>query len=588
MGEKNNPENPDSESSKDKQTRGRPRVEEKGKSGANKRKPLTQRRSPRSTGAEAAGVDARAAQKEARSKAQQKFRERDSPDFGGSEDGLGCSFELDQEARDLPQLSPIRKSKSTEDSNTPTTSTYIECDSEVFFSPGVPSNQLALERSDKVVPTDQDQNIPAHEEEDSTDTMDIGTGAAHTGVAPGPRSPGLSESALVRILDSKLRNLARTADVEKVMDKVDQNAANNTRMEFRLRELETRINDNNLASEARLREVIKKVMEEQRAPSVASSMSLEENSVSSRGNSPVRTGTSRRGDGRRKEHMEAYDRARRSVRIWPIYAEDDDLLWDSLRSFLTDALGFSGEEVEELGVVDIKRMKQAQRGPVYDEICATCSSTRSRDEIMSRGFRLSKYMDDQRKPTAGMRMDVPPHLATNFRALREAAFEIRTLHGKGTRTYTKFDDLNMDLYLEVRTEGSRSWTRIDPDLAREMKRESGRDEVRRLWRRTPVGGAAQAVALEKSVVATGGNAAPIRMNTRDDRTARTADDAVRRGKGFGVPPTLPLPQNVRGGNTTPSESDRSPPEDPEERMDVGDRAAPSWNPRPRAGGRRGE
>ena len=56
-------------------------------------------------------------------------------------------------------------------------------------------------------------------------------------------------------------------------------------------------------------------------------------------------------------------------------------------------------------------------------------------------------------------------------------------YGKGTKTYTKFDDDTRSLYLEVKLFPSDNWLRITPAKARELIVESTSKELRDLQKR---------------------------------------------------------------------------------------------------------
>ena len=320
----------------------------------------------------------------------------------------------------------------------------------------------------------------------------------------------ISEESLIKILDDRLKSLAKSAELDYVVQKCDETAANTTRLAIRVEEMERKINDKNYQSEMKIREVVKTILGE-RPPSV-SDMSVEENSIDLERESiggGIGRRELRRGGSRGGAYDEDYDVSRRSMRIWPVRGSTRGELERDLDAFLKHALMLTEEEMDKIRVEEITRCRTQTNTPIHQEVCVRFGSRTERDNIAMRGAKLAGYIDEKGRPTAGMRMDVPTHLNDTFRALREVAFGVRSTHGRRSKTHIKFDDLHRDLYLEVRLEGERAWTRIDSELAREMQRETSRASARRLvghdrrTRRSSFGDP------EGITWATGGNNTPI-------------------------------------------------------------------------------
>ena len=89
-----------------------------------------------------------------------------------------------------------------------------------------------------------------------------------------------------------------------------------------------------------------------------------------------------------------------------------------------------------------------------------------RDMVMGSAAKLAAYIDDSGKPTAGMRIEVPAHLQRDFRVLFKYGQGLRTRHGVGTRRHVKFDDVDMNLYLNVRLPGDLTWSRVSIEVAK--------------------------------------------------------------------------------------------------------------------------
>ena len=292
---------------------------------------------------------------------------------------------------------------------------------------------------------------------------------------PGPSSPlPLNEGSFISILDSRLKSLAKSSELEELMTKIDQNAADNSRLSFHLRELETKVNDNKLSSEETIRRIVRSVMDERR-PSSSSDFSLEECSSAGSGNATFRAGATSRAQ--EEGRVNQYNLARRSIRVWPIRGSSQSEMLDSVSDFLCGALLMSKQDVQCLRISDLRRIPPLRNSNVHNEVAFSVATPDDRDEIMRKGSFLAAYVDSNRRPTAGLRMDVPPFLESTFKLLYGVGIELRRTHGNGTRKYVKFDDENLDLFLEVRLDGRGSWLKIDKLMASDLQRESNRSTL---------------------------------------------------------------------------------------------------------------
>ena len=92
---------------------------------------------------------------------------------------------------------------------------------------------------------------------------------------------------------------------------------------------------------------------------------------------------------------------------------------------------------------------------------------------------LASYVDSEKRPLAGIRMDIPDYLGSDFRTLQNYGMKMRSIHGPDTRKYVKFDDANLAIYLELRLPGESTWIKLTPARARELDDHSDRDEIDR-------------------------------------------------------------------------------------------------------------
>ena len=120
--------------------------------------------------------------------------------------------------------------------------------------------------------------------------------------------------------------------------------------------------------------------------------------------------------------------------------------------------------------------------PAFMEACITFRDMEDRDYVASKSVNLAKQRDSKGKPLAGIRMDVPTFLMPTFKDLNNYAYIVRRRHGKEARTYVKFDDSEMSLYLEVKLPRAERGLKISPTHAKESIVEWTSSELRELQR----------------------------------------------------------------------------------------------------------
>ena len=79
---------------------------------------------------------------------------------------------------------------------------------------------------------------------------------------------------------------------------------------------------------------------------------------------------------------------------------------------------------------------------------------------------LSCKVDREGRPTAGIRLEVPPELGDTFWLLSCFGTRLRARHGTGTKRHIKFDDYNGSMFTNVKLPGDKSWTKITPEMAK--------------------------------------------------------------------------------------------------------------------------
>ena len=140
-----------------------------------------------------------------------------------------------------------------------------------------------------------------------------------------------------------------------------------------------------------------------------------------------------RGRERTDPRQAAFDKARRSMRIWPIDGEDQHQLNAAFRDFAVEALLVSDTVVRTAGITDVIRVRSSPQGNVYKEILVSFRDPQERDYYFSKAKNLACFRDKDGNPTADIRMDVTPYLLPTFKLLNEHGFDIRNVHRRETK-----------------------------------------------------------------------------------------------------------------------------------------------------------
>ena len=203
---------------------------------------------------------------------------------------------------------------------------------------------------------------------------------------------------------------------------------------------------------------------------------------------------------------------------------------DEVKEFLRGALLFERDEVEEMGITDCRRVNQARNSFIHSEVKISVSTPEDRDKIMGKGRLLASYVDNDRKPTAGLRMEVPRYLESTFKTLYNVGTDLRRNHSPNTKKYIKFDEHKYDLFLEVRLDGRRDWLRIDPETAREIAAENNKKMLTQVRSSTNNDGRVCAIAPPPRIPPSSVNMLPIgrprnNVDMNDMAPARSEGDA---------------------------------------------------------------
>ena len=153
-------------------------------------------------------------------------------------------------------------------------------------------------------------------------------------------------------------------------------------------------------------------------------------------------------------HSKRFWECRRSLRIWPVPGPNRR---DSFVEFLKNKMEFDEDSIKDLGSYTVQETR-ANKARNPEEVLVYFESKESRDLVKGGGTKLAKYGQ-----TAGIRIQVPGHLMSNFRVLESLAFHLKQKDST-LRRVVKFDEDCMDLFMDVKVMGE--WRRVYPDQAR--------------------------------------------------------------------------------------------------------------------------
>ena len=342
---------------------------------------------------------------------------------------------LPVEGSSPPSPSPPEPNQQHEERRRAETEAVSESESEILFSSTVGSRKRA------------NSNPPA------------GEPAARRGemASTAPPVPGLAE--ISKLLDDKLKDVARVDDVSQAMRAMTERVESNENM---IRELGAKLNE------------MERRQREQRTPPRGGSNDRRKPEIP---RSPSIYLAGARSLAQEDARVNEFELARRSMRIWPIAGETEEDIRKNLEDFFRGALMMARHEVDFLSIRESRRAKATDSAHVYDEVVVEFDCPADRDEIYRKAGKLAPYRDDNNKPTAGFRQQIPQFLMSAHKLLTETGFQLKRQHGPTLRWYIKYDEENYGLYLEVKLPGTYSWQRVSLQMAREMREEAGRSEV---------------------------------------------------------------------------------------------------------------
>ena len=162
-----------------------------------------------------------------------------------------------------------------------------------------------------------------------------------------------------------------------------------------------------------------------------------------------RVGPPRRGDvgeHRRALLSDEYQKARRSIKFWPVKGNKEDELWEGAGNFIHDVLMVGVGDVCQDDIEGVTKVLDHTASINRDEVLVTFLNSRKRDLVVSHSINLGDKMDTEGRSTAGIRLEIPGELSDTFRLLSRFGTRLRARHGAGTKRHIKLDDFRGSLY----------------------------------------------------------------------------------------------------------------------------------------------
>ena len=172
-------------------------------------------------------------------------------------------------------------------------------------------------------------------------------------------------------------------------------------------------------------------------------------------------------------------------------------------------------------IESVKRVDIPSGPAVRMEVLVQFKDAEKRDAVMGAASKLATCVTEDGKPTAGIRIQVPPKLLPVFRTLFRYGQNIRSRHGPGTRRHVKFDDALQTLYLNAKLPGDERWSQVSFEMARRGIRTKRESEDVDIERRFDIGG--PCFPDERRRAASTGSSTPMQTTSWNNRRTESVN-----------------------------------------------------------------
>ena len=172
-----------------------------------------------------------------------------------------------------------------------------------------------------------------------------------------------------------------------------------------------------------------------------------------------------------------YEKARRSLRIWPLKGDTAEEMQQSVVDFCHNALMLP--QSSSLGIESVARVRSSPRSQSFMEVMVLFEENYYRDRILGCGPKLANYRDEDGKPTCGLRLQIPGHLMSQFKALENFAFTKKRDFNGRIKKHIKFDDVNSCLFLQMKHFEDDDWSNFTYEQALAKQEKSNAKRVKK-------------------------------------------------------------------------------------------------------------
>ena len=144
-----------------------------------------------------------------------------------------------------------------------------------------------------------------------------------------------------------------------------------------------------------------------------------------------------------------------------------------MKGFLQTVLCMEIAEVNQTAIVTVSKAQRLPRSKVHDEVLVHLHTVEDCDLIYSYAKNLAK-MDGK----AGIRLDIPQHLRSEFKILETHGNMIRKNIGTSVKRSIRFDDSERSLILNMRLTADDPWVTVTVQQAMEAKRIRNQESIR--------------------------------------------------------------------------------------------------------------
>ena len=147
-------------------------------------------------------------------------------------------------------------------------------------------------------------------------------------------------------------------------------------------------------------------------------------------------------------------------------------------------------ESEKIGerIETVRRSRTSFALKIVDEVIIIFESPATRDFVFSHAKNLAKLPaalngGGNSRGAYGLRLDYPAHLSSEYRALDAYGAKMRNMTGKGFKRNIRYNDDEMNLYMDINFPDQDKWIRVSAKMAKEEKIQStveNEEEARRM------------------------------------------------------------------------------------------------------------